>query len=80
MFPRRQGAKGVAWLFLCFRVSSFRGWTQCANAPTPNCPDFGWLSRHLQKGGSPARTRGEMGGARLPAPRGVRMLIAAADA
>ena len=31
------------------RVSSFRWLPQIASAPIPNCLDFGWRSRHLQK-------------------------------
>ena len=30
-------------------VSSFRGLPQSATAPMPNCLDFGWRSRRLQK-------------------------------
>src|SRR5271156_6700520 len=40
------------------RVSSFRWLPQNAAAPMPNCLDFGWRGRRLQKGGSLARTCG----------------------
>jgi len=57
------------------RLSSFRRLPQNATALMPNCLDFGWPSRHLQKGGSLARTRGNGDCPRnYLAPRGVESL------
>jgi hypothetical protein len=61
-------------------LSSFRRLPQNATALMPNCLDFGWPSRHLQKGGSLARTRGNGGlSPQLPRTAGRRKLIAAAE-
>src|SRR5271154_5264617 len=52
------------------RVSSFRWLPQNVAAPMPNCLDFGWRGRRLQKSGSLARTCGNGECPRnYPAPR-----------
>jgi hypothetical protein len=62
------------------RVSSFRRLPQSAKAPTPNCLDFGWRCRRLQKSGSLARTCGNGGlSPQLPRTAGRQKLIAAAE-
>jgi hypothetical protein len=48
---------------------------QSATGPMPNCLDFGWRSRRLQKSGSLART---CGNGDYPAPQVVKSFIAAA--